>query len=249
VPKPKKIKIKVFRHVSPSIFKNTKYNKPISRAALKKIYMSPRKIQYIPSRKGFTSFDVGVSPFYKGETPSFYPPSGAWAESIRMALLRELDAYGNAIKKVLNMTTENWENEKPTWTKRVRTNINDFGVSVFANMLGDLGTRKWNWLDRGTAIRWAVMGGPARGELFWPKTSRGNFRSNNYGGKHGNTLIKGMGAMGAAGIPPRPGIEGRFWTNRLMSRVRDTYSKDMQRAITSAVLGLKGPKRIAKINI
>jgi hypothetical protein len=195
--------------------------------------------------------DIGISIKFIGK-PNISDPYGGiltpyLKEQIRLNLLRYLDAYGNATKKALEMTTENWENEKPEWVKRVNTDINKFGVSVSASTVYELGARKWFWLDKGTLVRWAVMGSDNPDGLFWPKTSRGVFGSRNIAGN--KTLIKGTGAMTAARIASRPGIEGRFWTNKLTSRLKDTYSNDIQQAITAAIFGLKGPKRIINIKI
>lgn len=149
----------------------------------------------------------------------------ALAKSLLDGLAHEMRIIGGDLSE----TVATWEGEKPVF-KYTHVERGDDIVGQQVPTGSEHAVNKWNWLNSGTSIRWALMS-----QDWSSKTSPGTLRSTSGSGQ---VLIKGMGAMAKRGIAPRPGIEARDWTGiiskrhdiEIVRRIYDYLDKAARRA-------------------
>ena len=83
------------------------------------------------------------------------------------------------------------------------------------------------YLDQGTKIRWALMS-----KDFRAKTQSRSLRS---GSGAGEVVVAGRSRMQKLGIPPRPGIKPRFFSNTLRDKHRPKYVQAMNTVIADSI--------------
>lgn len=193
----------------------------------------------------------------------YAPPGGfkySYRDTIYFALMNSLRHHGAVMRYVLSFTYKYWREEKPKLIQdiEVTKRFAYLSVTVRPDTWGD---KKWLWLNSGTSIRWALMGGYKRsGEIedvyghaygskytnFFAKTavSRGKLADfNSDHGPGGGPFVRGQMAMLLRNIAPRDGIEARRWSKSLLENMsrENAFKLSIQNAINKA-LGLK-PKR------
>jgi len=145
-------------------------------------------------------------------------------DKVRQQAISVLRKYERKMKKDFAKTTQTWTGETPTFDSRIsfpRVSP-DMTLWVGAVNDGSFGWRKFNWLNKGTSIRWALLS-----EDWMSKTYPGRLGSTE---GLGEVLIRGR-EMIEAGIPAEPGIEARNWDKM----IRDLHIKDFQRDMKAAV--------------
>jgi hypothetical protein len=119
--------------------------------------------------------------------------------------------------RLLDKTTRTWK-KRPVFMPTVK--VGPSQVTLAIEVKGH-GADIWGYLEDGTKIRWAVMGGK-----FKPKTRRA-FLGSSKG--RGGPVIVGKRAMMARGIRPRPGIKARNWTAEVNKERSRKFKGLMQR--------------------
>lgn len=100
----------------------------------------------------------------------------------------------------------------------VLLDIDSDGITVITGPTGpDNLVKIWQYLNEGTARRWALMSSDWRS-----KTTPGEFRTRSGSGR---VLIAGRRAMQARGIGPRPGIKARGWIDLLQKRRKGPFTQ------------------------
>lgn len=139
-------------------------------------------------------------------------PKPLKVDAIRLELLNGLRKFNSLAVKDFNETTRTWNGDKPRW----ETSISLAGgaiTAVIAPKGSALALNKWNWLDKGTAVRYATMT-----PNFIPKTSP-------------RTLGTTAGAGGLAFVStrvPHEGIEARGWSAIIMVKWTPVFAEIMQ---------------------
>lgn len=151
-------------------------------------------------------------------------PQRLKVDAIRLTLLNELRKEGKDQVKKLNETTSTWKGAKPTF--KTLTGLSQTlggGASVATGPAGnDEGVNKWNWLNGGTKVRWALMSGNWKS-----KTSPGKFKS---GGGRGRVVVIGRRRMAR----PQPGIKPRGWADKLQKQRKKPFTNRMIKAMNRA---------------
>jgi hypothetical protein len=146
----------------------------------------------------------------------------------RARMLNALNAEGKDVVAEYEKTTATWKGDAPEFAYDVSYKGGDLAVAV--GPTGDeKGVQKWNWLDEGTKIRWALM------SPDWE--SKTQVRVYGSGSGSGRVLIAGRRAMEARGIAPRPGIEAREWTLAIVKRRKDKFRKRVLDALHNGLGG------------
>ncbi len=155
---------------------------------------------------------------------SIKPPTLKVAE-VRMELLNTLRKEGTIVRKEFQATVKTWTHEKPDFTALV--GISGGNANLLVGPTGDeKGIWKWRWISEGTSVRWAVMSKDfvAKTKVRWMGSGPGA----------GRMLFAGKKFMLSHGIPPRPGIVGREWTQMIEERRRHPFQAAMIDAIQRA---------------
>lgn len=137
----------------------------------------------------------------------------------RLELLNELRKTGTAVKKDFEQTTRTWKGDKPKFGVAVSLAAANGGPTLLVEPEGGKGAKKWEWLDKGTKVRYATMT-----SNFVPKTQPGS-------------LASGVGRGGVAFVNkkrPRPGIEPRRWSILITRNWRPRMKRRMEQALTRA---------------
>ena len=141
---------------------------------------------------------------------------------IRDALLE----IAEGMKKDLNSggLDEWFSHSGITFDIRVTFRLNNAYASVVTD------SEKFNWFNKGTDIRWAVMNDPFSAQTTPGSLSAGGgVRTYNEAGEY--TRIRGRTAMQAHNIAPRPGIVAREWTIIVVDIWKDKAAEILQSAV------------------
>jgi len=147
-------------------------------------------------------------------------PQRLKVDAIRLELLNALRKEGKDHKKSLDKTISSWAGDKPKMEFVISLTGQD--ATVISGPTGS-GSDKWEWLDKGTRIRWALM---SKG--WKSKTKSGTFNS---GGGAGKVVIAGKRAMQRRGIRPRPGIKARGWSELLTKQRKKPFQRRVIKAM------------------
>lgn len=143
-------------------------------------------------------------------------------DAFRRVIERALISEGKETEKALAPTVSSWTSDKPRFDSIIDTTGGD--ASVLTGPVGsEMAVKKFRWLDEGTSIRWALMSRDWRS-----KTRVGVLKS---GRGRGKVVIAGRRAMTARNIGPRPGIEGRGWTELVRKRRKPKFTRAMVAAM------------------
>jgi hypothetical protein len=152
-------------------------------------------------------------------------PKPLRVDAIRLELLNELRKEGTVQRKELKKTTETWRGEKPEFESLIGLERKAGGSAMVVT--GPTGSKKavskWEWLNSGTRIRWAVM------SRDWRSKTRPRRFSSRPG--RGRVVIAGRRAMTMRNIRPRPGIKAREWTVLLSKKRKRPFSRRMGNAM------------------
>lgn len=142
--------------------------------------------------------------------------------AILKAVEKEARAEGVDLANELKKTTASWEGDKPDFNPVVKVGGNDLLVQV-APTGNQKGVDKWNFLDKGTSIRWALMSSDWKS-----KTSPGKLAAS---GGSGRVVIAGRSAMQKRNIAPRPGIKARGWSKTVVRQNQRRFPNRIGAAI------------------
>jgi hypothetical protein len=152
-------------------------------------------------------------------------PAALRVDQIRLEILNALRAEGREVVKEHEKTVATWQNERPKFEFLI--GLSGGNASVLVGPTGDdKGVQKWNWLNQGTRIRWALM------SRDWQSKTTPRFVGAGRG--QGRVLIAGRRAMMARGIPARPGIIAREWTVLIQERRKDKFRSRLIDALQRA---------------
>ena len=133
-------------------------------------------------------------------------------------LIKETEKLGKDMVKDFNSTTRTWQGDKPVFKATMkmdnRTN-NGWPNRIILTVApgnNDKGAEVWQYLNKGTKVRYAVMS-----KDFKAKTRPGLLKS--YAGK-GKMLFVNKKIK-------RPGIKARKWDERLYDKYRNILSEQM----------------------
>jgi len=155
-------------------------------------------------------------------------PSRLNVDVYRQEILNDLRAEGKVHQKELKKTTRTWQGETPKFESLIGLERGSSGsASVMTGPTGsDKAVNKWEWLNKGTRIRWALM------SRDWQSKTRPRWFGSGRGA--GRVIIAGRRAMTMRGIRPRPGIEARGWSDDLTKRRRRPFTRRMIGAMQRA---------------
>jgi hypothetical protein len=167
------------------------------------------------------------------------------SKGVRTAVLTALNSQAKVVRDMLESTTATWENAKPKWRYEKKSfGYGIYGVGVTA--IPDFGAQKWEWLDGGTSIRWAMM---RRG--FQPKTGAIKTKISHHGtatnllasrsGANTKPAFVGEMAFIRRGLPAQPGIEPRNWTKTIIE-MRSGQDGPFVASIQNAIRNALGTK-------
>lgn len=147
-------------------------------------------------------------------------PQALKTAQVRARILNALKSEGKYAESLLNETIATWQHEKPTMTSMI--SYAGGNVAMIAGPTGnDVGVSKWRWLDQGTRVRYASL------SRDWvSKTARGQLRSG-----HGAGYVIARGFKAGA----HRGIEARGWSDLITKRMRKTFHRKIQQAITEGL--------------
>jgi hypothetical protein len=149
-------------------------------------------------------------------------------DPVRFALLTVLNRETAHIFGLMRMTVETWDNARPDFKRQGRIgqiSLRNDAATVNLEPTGDpLGVKKWNWLDQGTDVRYAVMS-----EDWISKTTPGALQS---GQGEGTVVVRGRNA------PPMPGIQPRGWSRIIADMRQSPFEQAAQRAVREATRNL-----------
>lgn len=161
----------------------------------------------------------------------------------------ELQNQGEKIENLFLRTVENWK-VKPQFDVEIvvprKGSKNDALVAVTTD------NEIWRYLNEGTRIRWAVMSSARKrkGSVYVTKDGKRRRRKSRSARKdqenfrpmtqvrvfgnrarRGHAVLRGRKAFENRGIPPRPGIKQRAWTDEAERRRERHFQRAMTRAI------------------
>lgn len=145
-------------------------------------------------------------------------PSRLKDDVFRLEALNQMRKTGRAIQRDYKRTTQTWEGAKPNFGLLI--SLAGDGPTILVEAQGGKGADKWNWLDKGTAVRYATMSSNWRS-----KTTPNTLRS-----------VRGRGVMlFVSKKHPRPGIKARNWTVIIVRMWTPRFKRDMEDALRRAV--------------
>lgn len=122
--------------------------------------------------------------------------------NIERLILAEMKEEGKEQANELRRKVADWKGEKPNFESSVEFRGND--AAVITTPTGNKkGRKKFDWLNRGTRIRWAII-------------------------INGKAVIRGKRAMQRRRIRPRPGIKARNWTSDLQRKRQPKFIRRME---------------------
>jgi hypothetical protein len=148
-------------------------------------------------------------------------------DAVRTQVLSVLRKYERKMVKDFEKTTQTWTGETPTFDSKISFPRVGKEMSIWAGAVNDgsFGWRKFNWINKGTNIRWALLSGPP--DQWMSKTLPGRLEAREGQGK---VLIAGR-AMIEEGYPPEPGLEARDFDKQIRELHLKDFQKDMKAAI------------------
>lgn len=155
----------------------------------------------------------------------YIKPKKLKVDAIRLELLNELRKEGKDQKKELEKTIKTWKDEKPNFKSLISLTSNYAAVATGPSG-NTKGAQKWQWINDGTKIRWALMSSD-----WQSKTKKGTFKSTRGRGK---VVIAGKRAMMQRGIAPRKGIEARDWSGKLTKQRKVPFQRRLIKAMQRA---------------
>jgi hypothetical protein len=136
--------------------------------------------------------------------------------SVRGYILSTLNAEGRHAVGLLNLTVATWEHERPTMDTEMSFAGGD--VILLAGPTGnDMGVRKWEWLDKGTRVRYATM------STDWQSKTR--IRQLKSGQGKGHVVARGRRA-GA-----HKGIQARMWSEVITKMMSPRFKRNIMDAV------------------
>jgi len=135
------------------------------------------------------------------------------------------------MKKDLEATTETWQEHDPFFWSTTQYRGGDVRVTIGTD------DEVWNYLNKGTEKRWAVMSPD-----FQAKTTKRRFSSR---AGQGGAVLRGKGIMTKLKMSARKGIEARDWFGRLRDDYDDVIAGQLRvrifDLIKSSIKVVKGP--------
>lgn len=145
-------------------------------------------------------------------------------EAFNPPLLTAGRKFSRNMDKALTLTVLSWKGEKPVFKSEFT--LTDEALTVQPMMTGpQKGLDKWNWLDAGTDVRYAILSGD-----WQSKTTPGFIGSG-----------PGRGRVVKIDVNhPQPGIEARNWGVKILKEFKPEW-----RALCKAAL-VAGARRAEK---
>jgi hypothetical protein len=146
-------------------------------------------------------------------------PATLKKDVFRLEFLTGLHDIEKPIVKDHNKTTDTWKGEKPEFKSAI--SLKQPGPTLVVEPSGGSpeGVKKWNWLNKGTKVRYAVMSPD-----FRPKT-RTRFIGSGAG--RGKMLF-------VSKKHPMPGIKAREWTEEITRIWMPKFKRRMEQAMQDA---------------
>lgn len=143
-------------------------------------------------------------------------PAKLKVDAFRLESLNAMRKDGRKQIKDYQATTKTWSGDKPSWQMQISLSGVGPNMTVFGT---GPGVDKWNYLDRGTKVRYATMSAD-----FQAKTTPRVLGSR--AGK-GKLLVVRKSV-------PRPGIEAREWTPEMVKKWTPLFAESQQEALDRA---------------
>jgi hypothetical protein len=154
-------------------------------------------------------------------------------DAVRTQVLSVLRKYERKMVKDFEKTTQTWTGETPTFDSKISFPRVGKEMSIWAGAVNDgsFGWRKFNWINKGTSIRYAVLS-----DDWISKTFPGRLAATE---GQGEVLIAGR-AMIEEGYPPEPGLEERDFDKQIRELHLKDFQKDMKAAVARGLRRSKG---------
>jgi hypothetical protein len=145
-------------------------------------------------------------------------PSKLKQEVFRLEFLSAVHDMERQIIREFNKTTDTWQGEKPTFKALI--SLQNPGPTIVVGPSGSTkGAQKWEWLDKGTRVRYATM------SPDWISKTTPNVVGSRAG--RGRMLFVNKNI-------PHPGIEARNWDKIIGKQFAPRFKRRMEEAMRTA---------------
>ncbi len=140
-------------------------------------------------------------------------------DAFRLESLTGLHDMEGQVKKDFKKTIETWQGDKPKFDSAI--SLKQPGPTLIVDASGgpEKGVKKWNWLNKGTPVRRALM------SKDWKSKTRPGLIGSGAG--RGRMLFVSRKLK-------RPGIKARGWTAALEKKWAPKFRKRMEEAMRIA---------------
>lgn len=139
---------------------------------------------------------------------------------VRANILNALKRNGKRAKKLLNMTTEHW-NDKPIFKDELHYAGGDIALVAYPYGTSNA-VRHWHMVNDGTRFRYVEFSKDYQPKTMWdPSTGRGSLGTN----------IPGQGRKWLDRSRRKPGIRPRKWADIIYEVMEGDFANDIQEAI------------------
>ena len=138
------------------------------------------------------------------------------------AFLSGLHDMSRQIVKDYEKTTATWKGDKPGFQSLVSLQQPGPTLVVDASGGSEKGVKKWNWLDKGTSVRYAIL------SPDWISKTTPRFIGSGFGRGRVVFMLK-KGSKFA-----RPGIKAREWTEEITKVWTPKFKRRMELAMRDA---------------
>jgi len=151
------------------------------------------------------------------------------SKAIRERMRDVLEKFANEVIKLLNQTTQTWKGDRPVFVKRYTQTAQSIGFLVAVEGT-DEAIAKFQWLNDGTSVRWAVM------SPNWQSKTTPESLSSEPGA--GYVRMRGRMRMQKHGIPAKPGILPRNWMEEVGYKLEGLFEKKIEEMMTELAVGI-----------
>lgn len=145
---------------------------------------------------------------------------------VEQAIFKALRDEGQEDAALFEKTTATWQHEKPTFKPKIGYQGDDAYVRTEPSG-NRKGVNKYQWLNKGTRVRWALMSGN------WKSKTRPGYLAS-YRGR-GRVLVTGRRLK-----KPRPGIKARGWDEAIYRRRAPKFRQNIKAVHNQAAGRLYG---------
>jgi hypothetical protein len=146
-------------------------------------------------------------------------PAKLKIDAFRLEFLTGLHDVERQVIADYKKTTATWKGDRPAFQSAISLKQPGPTLVVDASGGNEKGVKKWNWLDKGTRVRYATM------SADWQSKTTPRFIGSGAG--RGRMLF-------VSKKHPRPGIKAREWTEEITKVFTPKFKRRMEQAMRDA---------------